>query len=169
MSDEELSVLSAEIGQLLKQEGTSITTAESCTGGWIAKVITDTAGSSAWFDRGFITYSDAAKKALTGVSATTLIQHGAVSEACVREMAQGALVAAQANYAISVSGIAGPDGGTAQKPVGTVWFGFAAALGYQKSWLQRFNGDRQQIRRQATFRALQILREQISEKSFDTV
>ncbi len=164
MTDDELSALSADIGQLLKERGASVTTAESCTGGWIAKVITDTAGSSAWFERGFVTYSNQAKESLTGVQAVTLQRHGAVSEAVVREMAQGALVAAQADYALSVSGIAGPGGGNEQCSTGTVWFGLASAGGKVNAWRQHFTGDREQVRRQATAWALQMLRREIPEK-----
>ncbi len=114
--------LSEKIGRALKARGATVTTAESCTGGWIAKAITDIAGSSAWFERGFVTYSNEAKSQMIGVSEATLRDNGAVSEPVVVEMAIGALRAARADYAISVSGVAGPDGGSVEKPVGTVWF-----------------------------------------------
>ncbi|XNM62769.1 nicotinamide-nucleotide amidase [Escherichia coli] len=129
MTDSELMQLSEQVGQALKARGATVTTAESCTGGWVAKVITDIAGSSAWFERGFVTYSNEAKSQMIGVREVTLLQHGAVSEPVVVEMAIGALRAARADYAVSVSGIAGPDGGSAEKPVGTVWFGVASANG----------------------------------------
>ncbi len=123
MTDSELMQLSEKIGRALKARGATVTTAESCTGGWIAKAITDIAGSSAWFERGFVTYSNEAKSQMIGVSEATLRDNGAVSEPVVVEMAIGALRAARADYAISVSGVAGPDGGSVEKPVGTVWFG----------------------------------------------
>lgn len=127
MTDSELMQLSEQVGQALKARGATVTTAESCTGGWVAKVITDIAGSSAWFERGFVTYSNEAKAQMIGVREETLAQHGAVSEPVVVEMAIGALKAARADYAVSISGIAGPDGGSEEKPVGTVWFAFATA------------------------------------------
>ncbi len=111
MTDSELMQLSEQVGQALKARGATVTTAESCTGGWVAKVITDIAGSSAWFERGFVTYSNEAKAQMIGVREETLAQHGAVSEPVVVEMAIGALKAARADYAVSISGIAGPDGG----------------------------------------------------------
>jgi nicotinamide-nucleotide amidase len=111
MSESQLRLLSIAIGDKLKQRAAWVTCAESCTGGWVAKALTDIAGSSAYFDRSFVTYSNAAKHDLLGVSEVTLANYGAVSEAVVREMALGALDKAQADYAVSVSGIAGPDGG----------------------------------------------------------
>lgn len=160
MTDSELMHLSERIGQALKARGTTVTTAESCTGGWVAKVITDIAGSSAWFERGFVTYSNEAKAQMIGVKPVTLEQHGAVSEPVVVEMAIGAIKAARADYAISISGIAGPDGGTATKPVGTVWFGFASAAGEGITRCECFSGDRENVRRQATAYALQTLWQQ---------
>lgn len=160
MTDSELMHLSERIGQALKARGATVTTAESCTGGWVAKVITDIAGSSAWFERGFVTYSNEAKSQMIGVKPATLEQHGAVSEPVVVEMAIGAIKAARADYAISISGIAGPDGGTATKPVGTVWFGFASAAGEGITRCECFNGDRENVRRQATAYALQTLWQQ---------
>lgn len=160
MTDSELMHLSERIGQALNARGATVTTAESCTGGWVAKVITDIAGSSAWFERGFVTYSNEAKSQMIGVKPTTLEQHGAVSEPVVVEMAIGAIKAARADYAISISGIAGPDGGTASKPVGTVWFGFASATGEGITRCECFSGDRENVRRQATAYALQTLWQQ---------
>ena len=157
MDDQQLQALSAQIGEKLKQQNATVTCAESCTGGWIAKVFTDISGSSAWFERGFVTYSNDAKQQLVGVQATSLEQYGAVSEAVVREMAQGARQAAQADYAISVSGIAGPDGGSVEKPVGTVWFGFAGPHEKTLTFQQHFAGDREAVRRQSVAWALQRL------------
>ncbi|ADP11619.1 competence damage-inducible protein A [Erwinia sp. Ejp617] len=157
MTDNKLTQLSLRIGQLLLARGASVTTAESCTGGWIAKVLTDVAGSSAWFQRGFVTYSNDAKQQMIGVTEQSLTQFGAVSEQVVSEMAQGALREANVQYAISVSGIAGPEGGSEEKPVGTVWFGFASANGEVLTLVHCFDGDREAVRRQATGWALQTL------------
>ncbi len=129
MTDSELMRLSEQVGLALKARGATVTTAESCTGGWLAKAITDIAGSSAWFERGFVTYSNEAKAQMIGVREETLAQHGAVSESVVVEMAIGALKAARADFAVAISGIAGPDGGSEEKPVGTVWFAFR-----QRQW-----------------------------------
>ncbi|HHQ9109075.1 TPA: nicotinamide-nucleotide amidase [Escherichia coli] len=160
MTDSELMQLSEQVGQALKVRGATVTTAESCTGGWVAKVITDIAGSSAWFERGFVTYSNEAKAQMIGVREETLAQHGAVSEPVVVEMAIGALKAARADYAVSISGIAGPDGGNEEKPVGTVWFAFATARGEGITRRECFSGDRDAVRRQATAYALQTLWQQ---------
>ena len=157
MNDQQLLILSTQVGERLKQVGATVTCAESCTGGWIAKVLTDISGSSAWFERGFVTYSNDAKQQLVGVKADSLAQHGAVSEAVVTEMALGAQREAQAEFAVSVSGIAGPDGGSDEKPVGTVWFGFAAPQGKVKAFCQHFSGDREAVRRQSVAWALQTL------------
>ncbi|QKP95477.1 nicotinamide-nucleotide amidase [Escherichia coli] len=159
MTDSELMQLSEQVGQSLKARGATVTTAESCTGGWVAKVITDIAGSSAWFERGFVTYSNEAKAQMIGVREETLAQHGAVSEPVVVEMAIGALKAARADYAVSISGIAGPDGGSEEKPVGTVWFA-ATARGEGITRRECFSGDRDAVRRQATAYALQTLWQQ---------
>ena len=160
MNDSELMQLSEQVGQALKARGATVTTAESCTGGWVAKVITDIAGSSAWFERGFVTYSNEAKAQMIGVREETLAQHGAVSEPVVVEMVIGALKAARADYAVSISGIAGPDGGREEKPVGTVWFAFATARGEGITRRECFSGDRDAVRRQATAYALQTLWQQ---------
>ena len=157
MTDSELRQLSERVGLALKARGATITTAESCTGGWIAKVITDIAGSSSWFERGFVTYSNEAKSQMIGVKPETLAAHGAVSEPVVVEMAIGALKAARSDYAISVSGIAGPDGGSDEKPVGTVWFGFASVNGQGITRRECFPGDRDAVRSQATAYALHTL------------
>ncbi|ADO47299.1 nicotinamide-nucleotide amidase [[Enterobacter] lignolyticus] len=160
MTDSELMRLSEQVGLALKAQGATVTAAESCTGGWIAKTITDIAGSSAWFERGFVTYSNEAKSQMIGVREETLLDHGAVSEPVVVEMAIGALRAARATYALSVSGIAGPDGGSEAKPVGTVWFGLACANGQGFTRCECFAGDREAVRRQATAYALQLLWQQ---------
>ena len=132
------------------------TCAESCTGGLLAATLTSIPGSSAFFERSYVTYSDHAKQQMLNVSTDTLRHYGAVSEETVREMALGALIAAKSDYALSISGIAGPDGGTADKPVGTVWFGFATK---QRIWAKHhlFEGDRSQVRSQAVQYALAIL------------
>ena len=157
MNDQQLQQLSYRIGEQLKARQATVTAAESCTGGWIAKVFTDVSGSSAWFERGFVTYSNEAKQQMVGVQSATLAQYGAVSEQTVREMAQGACHAASAEYGIAVSGIAGPDGGSAEKPVGTVWFAIAGPDGHVLSQRQIFAGDREAVRRQAVCWALQTL------------
>ncbi len=163
MTDVELMQLSTEVGQHLQRRRATVTTVESCTGGWIAKVLTDIPGSSQWFERGFVTYSNEAKEELVGVTPASLDRFGAVSEQVVREMAEGARRLADANFALSVSGIAGPDGGTAEKPVGTVWFGFAAVGRPTLTRQQVFSGDREAVRRQATAWALLTLRDHFLE------
>ncbi|MGH8267384.1 MAG: CinA family protein, partial [Steroidobacteraceae bacterium] len=126
ISDSQLYELAARAGQKLRAAERRIVTAESCTAGWVAKALTDVPGSSQWFECGYVTYSDAAKVRDLGVAARTLADFGAVSEQTVREMAEGALRASRASVAVAVSGIAGPEGGTPDKPVGTVWFCAAA-------------------------------------------
>jgi nicotinamide-nucleotide amidase len=159
-TDNELFALSERVGQKLRAAGRRLATAESCTGGWVAKACTDIAGSSQWFECGFVTYSNAAKVRDIGVSERTLADHGAVSEATVREMAVGALRVSGADVAVAISGIAGPDGGTPTKPVGTVWFGMASrgrAGVAVISQMQLFGGDRELIRRSSVERALQLV------------
>lgn len=136
-----------------------LVTAESCTGGWLAKVITDIAGSSAWFERGFVTYSNESKVELLGVSTNTLQTHGAVSQATAREMAEGALRRSCANIAVAVTGIAGPDGGTIDKPVGTVWIAWGGHGADTSVVHHVFEGDREWVRYQSVVAALEgILR-----------
>lgn len=147
--------LAFRVGAALKHRGWSLVTAESCTGGWIAKCITDVAGSSAWFDRGFVTYSNAAKIEMLGVLAETLNRHGAVSEAAVQEMAQGALARSRAQVAVAVSGIAGPTGETPDKPVGLVWLAWQVKGQPCRTRQVRFIGDRESVRRQAVQAALE--------------
>lgn len=154
MSDPELDALSRQVGAALAQRGWRLATAESCTGGWIAEALTAISGSSAWFDRGFVTYSNEAKTDMLGVAAQTLAAHGAVSETTVREMAEGALARSLAEVAVAVSGVAGPTGGTAAKPVGMVCIGWAAKGSPTRSLTLRFAGDRTAVRRQTVVRAL---------------
>jgi len=146
--------LAKKLGVRLKRANDMLATAESCTGGWAAQVVTSAAGSSAWFERGFVTYSNAAKQELLGVRAETLRAHGAVSEETAREMARGALERSQATIALSITGVAGPAGGTPEKPVGTVCFAWARG-GAVRSETRRFAGDRESIRRQSVILALE--------------
>lgn len=142
--------LTAHLAGLLQGQGWQMATAESCTGGMIAAACTDLAGSSAWFERGFVTYSNAAKTELLGVDAALIAQRGAVSEAVVCAMVQGAIRHSRAQVAVAVTGVAGPSGGSADKPVGTVWFGWATPSGVVTQ-MQRFDGERAAVR-QATVR-----------------
>ncbi len=146
--------LARTLGERLKRSNEVLVTAESCTGGWAAQVVTSVAGSSAWFERGFVTDADAAKQQVLGVRAQTPRTHGAVREETAREMARGALERSAATLAVSVTGIAGPGGGTAAKPVGTVCFAWAAG-GEVTSETRRFPGDRESVRRQSVIRALE--------------
>lgn len=158
-SDAQLYALAETVGRELRSAGWRLVTAESCTAGWIAKALTDVPGSSQWFDSGFVTYSNTAKMRDVGVSAQTLDRHGAVSEATVREMAEGALRVTGVDMAIAVSGVAGPEGGTAEKPVGTVWFGLATPEARGPGTvceLQCFKGGRDQVRRQSVEHALRL-------------
>ncbi len=153
----ELQRLALKVGVYLKSNGWRLVTAESCTGGWVAKVVTDIAGSSNWFERGFVTYTNASKMDMLGVSSITLDTWGAVSEQTVREMAQGGLRRSRGNLSVAISGIAGPAGGTVEKPVGTVWFAWAH-LGCETNAVhKRFTGDRDAIRHQAVVTALEGL------------
>jgi nicotinamide-nucleotide amidase len=147
--------LAEQVGAALKAHGMMLATAESCTGGGIAQALTDISGSSAWFERGFVTYANEAKVEMLGVRQSTLEAHGAVSEATVREMAAGALAHSHSHIALAVSGIAGPTGGTAEKPVGTMWFGWASQNGEVHAQLHYLKGDRASIREQSVVIALQ--------------
>ena len=155
MTDPELYALAEQVGRALKAKGLMMTAAESCTGGWIAQAMTAVPGSSEWFERGFVTYTNIAKQEMLGVNLATLEAHGAVSEPTVREMAQGALARSHAQVAVSVSGVAGPSGGTPQKPVGTVCFGWGLIGGAAQSATLHFDGDREAVRRQSVAYALQ--------------
>ena len=150
------SALVVQLADLLLQKRWYLATAESCTGGLIAAACTDLAGSSAWFERGFVTYSNAAKIELLQVDAGLISRHGAVSEEVARAMAQGALNRSRAQVAVSVTGVAGPAGGNAAKPVGTVWFGFATSTGVVTE-TQLFSGDRAAVRQATVQYALQRL------------
>jgi nicotinamide-nucleotide amidase len=152
---EELYTLAAEVGAVLSRAGLTLATAESCTGGWVAECITDAAGSSGWFDRGFVTYSNAAKSELLDVDPYLIETHGAVSEATVRAMVAGALRHSRAQVAVAVSGIAGPAGGSPEKPVGTVWFAWQRLGADCRTKLACFDGGRREVRRQAVTAALQ--------------
>jgi nicotinamide-nucleotide amidase len=150
-----MDVLALQAGSALKSHGLKLVTAESCTGGGVAQAVTDVAGSSSWFERGFITYSNLSKQQMLGVSEETLRQHGAVSEATVREMVAGALANSAAQVATAVSGIAGPDGGTQDKPVGTVWFAWGIKQGLTMARVHHLAGDRSEVRARAVDIALQ--------------
>ena len=147
----------------LSRRNQLLATAESCTGGWLAKVCTDRAGSSGWFERGFVTYSNAAKRELLGVQAETLARHGAVSRETVLEMVAGVLAHSHAHWALAISGIAGPGGGSPEKPVGTVWFAWGGPGGWQLAREARFEGNRDAVREQAVATALQVLLQRLSE------
>lgn len=185
MDDLALSRLATRVGRDLARAHLRVATAESCTAGWIAKALTDAAGSSAWLDSGYVTYSNEAKVRALGVSPRTLERFGAVSAETVREMALGALLASGAEVAVAVSGIAGPDGGSRAKPVGTVWFCVARRRGVRRSVTpagvsrrgdvrpsaprrsdlrtdritvrERFRGDRETVRRKSVERALRLI------------
>lgn len=146
----------AELAERLLERGWMLATAESCTGGLIAATCTDLAGSSQWFERGFVTYSNAAKTELLGVDAAWIESHGAVSEVVARAMAHGAVRHSHAQVAVAVTGVAGPSGGSELKPVGTVWFGFMVD-GRLSSEMRRFDGDRAQVRAATVLHALERL------------
>ncbi|WP_411885683.1 CinA family protein [Polaromonas sp. YR568] len=134
-----------QLAALLQAQGRMLATAESCTGGMISAACTDLAGSSNWFERGFVTYSNEAKTELLGVDAALIAKHGAVSEEVARAMASGAIKHSRAQVSVAVTGVAGPTGGSAAKPVGTVWFGFSVG-GQLSSEMKRFDGDRAAVR-----------------------
>lgn len=156
-TDPELESLARALGERLRTSRDRLVTAESCTGGWIAKTVTDIAGSSDWFDCGMAAYSYEAKQALLGVRPQTLETHGAVSRETVVEMVSGALVNSGASVAVAVTGIAGPGGGSADKPVGTVWIAWKRRGGYPRAQPFQFDGDRDAIRRQTVRAALEGL------------
>ena len=149
-----MDTLARKVGESLQRAGVRLAAAESCTGGWVAQVVTSVAGSSEWFDRGFVTYSNDAKRELLGVREETLRRHGAVSEETAREMATGALSRSRAGFALAITGIAGPTGGSAAKPVGTVCFAWARSGAATVSETCRFDGDREAVRRQSVVHAL---------------
>ena len=153
-SDEALRELASAVGERLAAKRLMLCTAESCTGGWIAKTVTDIAGSSTWFDCGLAAYSYEAKQALLGVRPETLEHFGAVSRETAIEMVSGALVHSGAGVAVAVTGIAGPGGGTEDKPVGTVWIAWKRRGGYARAEVFHFEGDRDAVRRQTVAAAL---------------
>lgn len=146
-----------EVASLLQRRGCSVAVAESCTGGWLAKLMTDLPGSSAWFERGVVTYSNAAKVEMLGVREETLTGHGAVSAAAVSEMAEGLLRRSHADHGVAISGVAGPDGGTPDKPVGLVWIAWAGRAAAAEPEQYQFTGDRESVRLQAAETALRGL------------
>jgi nicotinamide-nucleotide amidase len=156
-SDDELQLQAERLGASLRDTKQMLVTAESCTGGWIAKTVTDVAGSSDWFDCGLAAYSYEAKQRLLGVRAETLEHFGAVSRETVLEMVSGALVHSGSTVAVAVTGIAGPGGGTDDKPVGTVWIAWKRRGGYPQAELFHFEGDREAVRRQTVAAALRGL------------
>jgi len=150
-----MDTLAAQVGAALKAQGMMLATAESCTGGGVAQAVTDIAGSSEWFERGFVTYTNQAKVEMLGVRQSTLDAYGAVSEMTVREMVAGAISHSHAHIALAVSGIAGPGGGTQDKPVGTVWFAWAFRHGEVVAHRYQLTGDRASVRSQSVQLALQ--------------
>ena len=155
----DISVLSVEVGEALSERGLMLATAESCTGGWVAQAVTSVAGSSRWFERGFVTYTNIAKQDMLGVAPALLARAGAVSEEVVRAMSKGCLQHSRAAISLAISGIAGPGGGTKDKPVGLVWFAWGKTIPADALKLvsarQIFSGDRDAVRRQAVACALQ--------------
>jgi nicotinamide-nucleotide amidase len=143
-----------EVARRLKSSQEVLVTAESCTGGWVAQAVTAVAGSSAWFERGFVTYSNDAKQELLGVRGETLDRHGAVSEETASEMARGALARSKGTISLAVTGVAGPSGGSAEKPIGMVCFAWARRDGAIASATEHFRGDRESVRRQSVIHAL---------------
>jgi len=154
-TDNDLISLVKHVSHVLKELGWTIGAVESCTGGWLSKVCTDQPGSSSWFDCGFVTYSNQSKQDLVNVSKKTLDTYGAVSEQTAIEMAQGGLAHSSADMSVAITGIAGPDGGAIEKPVGTVWFAWAIRNQGAKTQKCQFEGDREQVRLQAVITALQ--------------
>ena len=154
MADQKLYQLAQQVGDALKSRALMLVTAESCTGGWVGEAVTMVAGSSDWYERGFVTYTYISKREMLGVKAETLERHGAVSEQAVKEMVTGALAHSHAQVAVAVSGTAGPAGGTPDKPVGTVCLAWALKNGEPIAETRRYMGDREAVRRQAVERAL---------------
>jgi nicotinamide-nucleotide amidase len=153
----EIESLARAVGHELKKQGLMLTTAESCTGGWVAQMMTSVAGSSEWFERGFVAYTNLAKREMLGGKTTILSRYGAVSDQTARAMAEGALANSHAQVAIAITGIAGPSGGTPEKPVGTVCFAWAGKKSDTLSRKHIFYGDRESVRRQSVATALQGL------------
>ena len=164
MTEDEITRLARVLGRACKRRNVDVATAESCTGGGVAAAITRISGSATWFDRGFVTYTNLAKKQMLGVSQRTLAKRGAVSEEVAREMAIGALKHSPADISVAITGIAGPTGGSRSKPVGLVWFAWAARKGGVQACSFRFKGDRQSVRRQSVAVALQGLADLLRRK-----
>jgi nicotinamide-nucleotide amidase len=158
-----LTTLAARVGARLKARGLKLAAAESCTGGWVAQAVTSVSGSSEWFERGFVTYSNAAKREMLGVRAATLRRFGAVSEETAREMARGALAASHAHLAVAITGVAGPTGGTPAKPVGMVCLAWASRSGAVDAVTGHFTGNRTAVRRQSVICALEGVLERTGE------
>ena len=154
MPDAVLYKLAEEVGAALKSRGLMLVTAESCTGGWVSEAVTMVPGSSDWFERGFVTYTHISKREMLGVASDTLGKHGAVSEQTVREMVTGALARSHAQVAVAVSGVAGPGGGSPEKPVGTVCIAWSSGEGAPRAETRHFPGDREAVRRQSVEHAL---------------
>jgi nicotinamide-nucleotide amidase len=163
--DDDFNALSQAVGQALLERELMLATAESCTGGWVAETVTLTAGSSQWFERGFVVYSNIAKAEMLGVSNRTLVTHGAVSEETAAELAEGALSHSHATVALAVTGIAGPAGGSPGKPVGTVCFAWCGGGQAAKSETRLFSGDRASVRRQSVAHALNGLLRLLSDQN----
>jgi nicotinamide-nucleotide amidase len=160
----DIAALADELTRELIIAGKTIATAESCTGGWIAKALTDISGSSRCFGYGIVSYSNEAKESMLGVNPSTLVQHGAVSEAVVKEMAAGVLALSGADYSVAVSGVAGPDGGTDEKPVGTVWLAWAVRTGNDariNAKMEQISGDRHAVRSRTVIVALRGIQERL--------
>ena len=154
MTQQDLEILASQVGSLLLANGQRLATAESCTGGWVAQCLTAIAGSSNWFERGFVTYSNEAKQEMLGIDAQTLLTHGAVSETTAGAMASGALRHSRADWALSITGIAGPSGGSADKPVGMVCFGWAGPDSLTEVETRIFSGNREAVRSPSVAHAL---------------
>jgi len=162
-SDVQLEALAARVATVMQRRALMLASAESCTGGWIAKTLTDLSGSSAWFEAGVVSYSNQAKISLLGVRSETLERTGAVSEETALEMVSGALNRLNVGIAVAVTGIAGPTGGTPQKPVGTVWIGWQRRGGAARAKLFHFPGDREAVRRQTVAAALEGVLETLTD------
>ena len=160
-----LEALAGQLGALLLDGRKKLVTAESCTGGWVAQCLTAIAGSSEWFDRGFVTYSNEAKREMLGVPVDALVEHGAVSQTVAAAMAEGALRNSRADWALAITGIAGPSGGSAEKPVGTVCFAWVCRDGQVAAGTCHFTGNREEVRAQSVAHALAGLLEQIGQSS----
>jgi len=162
-TDEQLIEIAEQVGAFLKASKLLLVTAESCTGGWVGQVITSVSGSSHWYDSGFITYSNASKRNVLGVSTDILSRFGAVSEQTARAMAEGALGSTNSRVSLAITGIAGPGGGSQEKPVGLVWFAWAGSRRQSRTESCQFSGDRQSVRRQAVAFALRGMLEFLQE------